>query len=51
MNVTSLAVLVTVLLIAAAMAEIKTGVRYSCPACGSNRVDGHSPECPWGPKP
>jgi len=48
---TTLAYLVAVLVVAVALVEVKTRAAYSCPACGTKRADGHSPECPWGGRP
>ena len=46
MTAVSLAYLVAVLFLAVAMLEGKTRPAYSCPTCGTERADGHSPECP-----
>jgi len=51
MTAATLAYLIAVLLVAAGIADVKSREPYVCPACGSNRADGHSTECPWRHKP
>jgi hypothetical protein len=51
MTPATLAYLLAVLFVAAAMLDLGTRPAYSCPSCGTKRADGHASECPWRHKP
>jgi hypothetical protein len=50
-SASSLAYSVGAFLIAWGMLQLRSREAYSCPTCGSKRVDGHSEDCPWRSRP
>ena len=51
MTVATTAYVMSALLLALGALRLRANPSYSCPTCGTKRVDAHSPECPWSSRP
>ena len=51
MTATSIAYLMSALLLVWGALGLRVSGSYSCPTCGSKKADRHSAECPWSSRP